>query len=114
MTNTQTLIISLAKSLLNSAIDYTLYFDNFFSNSSLVTALEQLDIEIMKTVWVNALELSLSLVQLKHAKETLKWRYLKTAIAEAAEWFLWQDNNQILDMIIYNYLLYKLKLITRY
>ena len=50
MTSTQTLVIFLAKSLPNPAIDYTLYLDNLFSNNSLVTALEQLDIEIMRTV----------------------------------------------------------------
>ena len=89
MTSIQTLVISLTKTLPDPAISYTLYLDNLFSNSSLVTALEQLDIKIMRTVQVNALELSLSLVQLKHAKDTLKWEYLKTATAEETKWFLW-------------------------
>jgi len=49
MTNTQTLVISLAKSLLNLAQDYILYLNNLFTNISLATALEQLDIEVMGT-----------------------------------------------------------------
>ena len=72
MINTQTLVISLAKSLLNLAQDYTLYLDNLFINISLATALRQLGIEVMSTTQVNARGLSLSLIQLKHAKESLK------------------------------------------
>src|SRR5436190_17956500 len=49
MTDTQTLIMSLAKSLSESAQDFILYLDNLFTNLPLATALEQLDIEIMKT-----------------------------------------------------------------
>ena len=49
MINIQTLVITLAKSLLNPAQDYILYLDNLFSNSFLAKALEQLDIEIIRT-----------------------------------------------------------------
>jgi len=72
MTDTQTLIMSLAKNLSESAQDYILYLDNLFINLSLATALEQLDIEVMKTVQVNALDLSKEIIQLKYAKESLK------------------------------------------
>ena len=48
MTDTQTLVISLAKSLSDSAQDYILYLDNLFINILLADALEQLDIEVMK------------------------------------------------------------------
>ena len=72
MTDIQTLVISLAKSLSNLTQDYTLYLDNLFINISLATALRQLDIEVMSTIQINARELSLSLIQLKHAKESLK------------------------------------------
>ena len=51
MTDTQTLVISLAKSLSNlAAQDYILYTDNLFTNSLLAKALSQLDIEVMKTI----------------------------------------------------------------
>ena len=73
MTDTQALVISLAKSLLDLTVqDYILYLDNLFTNISLADALEQLDIEVMRTTRVNASGLSLSLIQLKHAKESLK------------------------------------------
>ena len=106
MTDTQALVISLAKSLSDSSvINYILYLDNLFTNIPLADALEQLDIEVMRITWINASELSLSLIQLKHAKESLKWEHLKTSIIKQILCFLWQDNNQILDMIIaYNYL----------
>jgi hypothetical protein len=49
MTDTQTLIISLAKSLSDLTVqDYILYLDNLFTNISLADALEQLDIEVMR------------------------------------------------------------------
>ena len=80
------------------AIFYILYLDNLFINILLVNALRQLDIEIMRIMQVNALELSLSLIQLKHAKESLKWEYLKTVIVDNILYFLWQDNNQILSI----------------
>jgi hypothetical protein len=71
----------------------------------------------MRITWINASKLSLSLIQLKHAKESLKWEHLETVIASASSsavqsasainCFLWQDNNQVLDkIIIYNYFLY--------
>ena len=124
ITDTQTLVISLAKSLSDPAQDYTLYFDNLFNNISLAHALAQLKIEIMKTAQVNAIGLFLSIIQLKNAKKSLKWEYLKTAIVinyqqavqpgvyitqsvDSVNTNLWQDNNWVLDMIIaYNYPLF--------
>ena len=50
ITDTQTLIIFLAKSLLNLTQDYTLYLDNLFINISLVTTLKQLDIEVISII----------------------------------------------------------------
>ena len=64
--------MSLVKSLLNSAQDYTLYLDNFFINDSLAKTLKELDIEIMRMTQIKALELSLTIRQLKYAKEPLK------------------------------------------
>ena len=62
MTDTQTLVISLAKSLSNSATqDYILYTDNLFINSLLTKTLSQLDIKVMSITWVKALELSLTI-----------------------------------------------------
>jgi len=72
MTDTQTLIMSLAKSLLNPAQDYTLYLDNLFINDSLAKALRELDIGIMRMTQIKALELSLTIKQLKYVKESLK------------------------------------------
>ena len=73
MADTQTLVISLAKSLPDSAYqDYTLYLDNLFNNVPLADALAQLKIGVMGTARVNAIELPLSLVQLKNSKESLK------------------------------------------
>jgi hypothetical protein len=72
MTNTQTLVIFLAKSLSDLAQDYILYLDNLFNNSLLAKTLKQLDIKFMRTTQVNVKELSLNLIQLKHAKESLK------------------------------------------
>ena len=104
MADTQALVLSLAKSFPDPAIGYTLYLDNLFPSIPLATALEQLDIEVMTTAQVNTLGLPLSLIQLKKAKASLQWEYLKTAIAEQAQCFLWQDNNKVLGMIIaYNY-----------
>ena len=51
MTDTQTLVISLAKSLSDSSvIDYILYLDNLFSNILLAKILEELDIDIMSMI----------------------------------------------------------------
>ena len=72
MTDTQTLIMSLAKSLSESAQDFILYLDNLFINLSLATALGQLDIEIMRSVWVNVLNLFEEIIQLKYVKKSLK------------------------------------------
>jgi len=72
MADIQALIVSLAKSLPDPAIqDYILYLDNLFINVPLVDALGQLDIWVMRTTRVNASGLSLSLIQLKHTKEPL-------------------------------------------
>ena len=71
MADTQALVISLAKSLLNPACSYTLYLNNLFPNISLAVKLEKLGIEVMSTAWVTTLELSSSLIELKHAKEIL-------------------------------------------
>ena len=72
MTDTQILIMFLVKNLSESAQDFILYLDNLFINLSLATALEQLDIEIMKTAQINVLDLSEEIVQLKYAKKSLK------------------------------------------
>ena len=93
MADIQALVISLAKSLPNPAQGYILYLDNLFTNIPLATALGQLDIEVMGTTRANASQLSLSLVQLKHAKASLKWGHLETAITKEILCFLWQDNN---------------------
>ena len=62
MTDIQILIIFLAKSLSNlAAQDYILYINNLFINSLLAKTLSQLDIEIMSTTQVKALELSLTI-----------------------------------------------------
>ena len=50
MTDTQTLIMFLIKNLSKSAQDFILYLDNLFINLSLVIALRQLDIKIIRTV----------------------------------------------------------------
>ena len=93
MTDTQTLVISLAKSLPNLAQDYILYLDNLFTNDPLTKTLRQLDIEVMRTTQLKTLELSLIITQLKHAKESLKWEHLKTVTVDNILYFLWQDNN---------------------
>jgi hypothetical protein len=80
MADTQALVISLAKSLPNPAIGYTLYLDNLFGNIPLATALGKLGIGVMGTARITALAFPLSLIQLKKAKESLKWGYLKTVI----------------------------------
>src|SRR5204863_10105783 len=81
MADTQALVISLAKSLPDPAQGYTLYLDNLFNNISLSLALAQLKIGVMGTARINALGLLLNIKQLKDAKGSLKWGYLKTAIA---------------------------------
>ena len=73
MTDTQALIISLAKSFSDSSvIDYILYLDNLFSNILLAKILEEFDIDIMSMIQVNVLKFSLELVQLKQVKQSLK------------------------------------------
>ena len=62
----------------------------------------------MGTTRINVKGLSLSLIQLKHAKQLLKWGYLKIAMVKdpttgiEIQCFLWQDNNRVLGMIIVN------------
>ena len=63
MTNIQTLIIFLIKSFLNSAAqDYILYLDNLLINKLLAKTLRELDIEIIRTIQVKALNLSSELI----------------------------------------------------
>jgi len=112
MADTQALVISLAKRLPDPAQGYTLYLDNLFNNILLAHALAQLEIGVMRTARVNAIGLPLSLVQLKHTKESLKWGYLETAIATSYKQAsrtqftvpincgLWQDNNRVLGKIL--------------
>ena len=49
MADTQTLVMSLAKSLPNPAQGYTLYLDNLFTNGPLTKALRRLGIGVMGT-----------------------------------------------------------------
>ena len=100
MTDIQALVLSLAKSLPDPACGYILYLDNLFPSIPLAVKLEKLDIGIMCTAQLNTLELSSSLTQLKRGKEVLKWGHLRTAIIKRILCFLWQDNNQVLGMII--------------
>ena len=72
MIDIQILIMFLAKNLLNSAQDYILYFDNLFINDFLAKTLRKLDIEVIETTQVKALELSLIIRQLKYVKKSLK------------------------------------------
>ncbi len=72
MADTQALVMILAKSLPNPAQGYILYLDNLFINGLLAKTLGQLDIEVMGITQVNASGLLLSLILLKHAKESLK------------------------------------------
>ena len=89
MADTQALVISLAKSLPNlAAQDYILYLDNLFTNGLLAKALRELDIGVMGTTRVKALGLPPELIQLKQAKEPLKWEYLKIIIVDNILYFL--------------------------
>ena len=73
MADTQTLVISLAKSLPNPATqDYILYLNNLFTNIPLANTLGQLDIGVMGTTRVNASGLPSSIIQLKYTKESLR------------------------------------------
>ena len=74
MTDTQILVLFLAKSLsnLNSAQSYILYLDNLFINDSLAKTLKELDIKIMKTIQIKILEFFLTIKQLKYVKKFLK------------------------------------------
>ena len=49
MAETQALVLSLAKSLPDPVIGYTLYLDNLFPSIPLATALGQLNIEVITT-----------------------------------------------------------------
>src|SRR6266487_7194993 len=52
----------------------------------------------MGTTRVKASGLPLIIKQLKHAKEPLKWGYLKTVTVDNILYFLWQNNNQVLGI----------------
>ena len=65
--------------------------------------MRELDIEIIRTTQVKAFNFSSELIQLKQAKESLKWEYLKIVIIDNILYFLWQDNNWVLNIItVYN------------
>jgi Transposase IS4 len=100
MADTQTLVLSLAKSLPDLVKDYTLYLDNLFPSIPLAVELGKLGIEIMSTARVTTLELSSSLIQLKCGKEILEWGHLRVAIIKRILCFLWQDNNWMLGKIL--------------
>ena len=104
MTDTQTLVLSLAKRLLNPAKSYILYLDTLFPSISLAVELGKLDIGVMSTAWLTTLGLPSSLIQLKRGKKVLEWGHLRVAIIKRILCFLWQDNNRVLGKIIaYNY-----------
>jgi hypothetical protein len=100
MADTQTLVLSLAKSLPDPAKGYTLYLDNLFPSIPLAVALGKLGIGVMSTARVNTLGLPSSLIQLKRGKEVLEWGHLRVAIIKRILCFLWQDNNQVLGKIL--------------
>ena len=107
MTNTQTLVLSLAKSLPDPVKSYTLYLDNLFPSIPLAVEVGKLGIGVMSTARLTTLGLPSSLIQLKRDKEILEWGHLRVAIIKRILCFLWQDNNRVLGKIIaYNYLLY--------
>ena len=62
MVNTQTLILSLAKSLSNLVKNYTLYLNNLFSSIPLAIKLGKLSIEIINIAQLTTLRLSSSLI----------------------------------------------------
>ena len=62
MTNIQTLVLFLAKSLSNPVKSYTLYLDNFFSSILLAIELRKLDIKIMCTAQITTSRLFSSLI----------------------------------------------------
>ena len=72
MADTQALVLSLAKRLLNPAKSYTLYLDNLFPRIPLAVELGKLGIGVMSTAQLTTLELSSSLIQLKHGKKILE------------------------------------------
>ena len=99
LADTQALVILLAKSLPEPAnFGYTLYLDNLFTNIPLATALGELRIGVMGTTRATASGFPKELAQLKKSKEPLEWGYLKTAIVDRAQCFLWQDNNRVLGI----------------
>ena len=61
MANTQALVLSLAKSLPDSACGYTLYLDNLFPSIPLIIELGKLGIGVMSTARLNTLGLPSSL-----------------------------------------------------
>ena len=100
MADTQTLVISLAKSLPDPAYGYTLYLDNLFPSVPLAIELGKLGIGVMSTARLNTLGVPSSLIELKRGKEVLKWGHLRIAIIKHILCFLWQDNNRVLGKII--------------
>jgi hypothetical protein len=92
LADTQALVISLAKCLLEHQ-GYTLYLDNLFTNVPLANALGELGIGVMGTTRrASALGLALGLSQLKQAKTSLVWGHLETQTAVAnreVQCFLW-------------------------
>ncbi len=107
MADTQALVLSLAKSLPDPACGYTLYLDNLFPSIPLAVELGKLGIGVMSTARLITLGLPSSLIQLKRGKEVLEWGHLRVAIIKRILCFLWQDNNQVLGMII-AYIFYRL------
>jgi len=100
MADTQALVLSLAKSLPDPACGYTLYLDNLFPSIPLAVKLGKLGIGIMCTARLNTLGLPSSLTQLKRDKEVLEWGHLRVTTIKRILYFLWQDNNWMLGMII--------------
>ena len=104
MADTQTLVLSLAKCLLDPVKGYTLYLNNLFPSIPLAIELGKLGIGVISTAQLNTLGLPSSLIQLKRGKEVLKWGHLRIATIKEILCFLWQDNNRVLGKIIaYNY-----------
>ena len=100
MADTQTLVISLAKCLLDSVKGYTLYLDNLFPSIPVAIELGKLGIGVISIARLNTLKLPSSLIQLKRDKEVLEWGHLRVAIIKRILCFLWQDNNRVLGKIL--------------
>ena len=88
MTDTQALVLSLAKRLPDPACGYTLYLDNLFPSIPLAVKLGKLGIGVMSTARLTTLGLSSSLIQLKRGKKVLEWGHLRVAIIKRILCFL--------------------------